>query len=71
VAAPVAAGFVRFLFVLLAGSALGLGAQPWMLFSVVGAAMAVYGLLTALGVRFSQWGPREPLAVQPGLSRSS
>jgi hypothetical protein len=33
--------------------------------------MAVYGLLTALGVRFSQWGPREALAVPPGLSRSS
>jgi Na+-driven multidrug efflux pump len=71
IALPVAAAFLRFLFVLVAGSALGLGAQPWMLFAVVGAAMALYGLLTALGVRFTSWAPRAPVAVQPGLSRSS
>jgi putative MATE family efflux protein len=63
VAAPVAAAFLRFLFVLVLGSALGAGAHPWMLFSVVGAAMAVYGGLTALGVRLSHWGPRAAAAV--------
>jgi hypothetical protein len=59
----VAAAFLRFLFVLVLGSALGAGAHPWMLFSVVGAAMAVYGGLTALGVRLSHWGPRAAAAV--------
>ncbi|MDB5912555.1 MAG: efflux family protein [Ramlibacter sp.] len=57
VLAPVAAACLRFLVVLVVGRALGAGSQPWMLFSVVGGAMVVYGLLTALGVRYSAWGP--------------
>jgi O-antigen/teichoic acid export membrane protein len=71
VTAPVAAAVLRFLFVLIAGSALGAGAPTWMLFSVVGGAMVWYGLLTALGVRFSHWGPRLPVPAAPGLSRPS
>ena len=71
VTAPVAAAVLRFLFVLVAGSALGAGAPTWMLFSVVGVAMALYGLLTALGVRLSHWGPRLPVPAAPGLSRPS
>jgi putative MATE family efflux protein len=70
VLAPVAAACLRFLFVLVAGHALGAGSQPWMLFGLVGAAMTLYGLLTALGVHFSTWGPRPPTAAA-GLSRSS
>ena len=58
VQAPVAAACLRFLFVLLAGRLLGAGAPPWMLFSLVGGAMALYGVTTALGVRWSAWGPR-------------
>lgn len=71
VTAPVAAAVLRFLFVLVAGVALGAGAPTWMLFSVVGGAMVLYGLLTALGVRWSQWGPRLPVPAAPGLSRPS
>jgi putative MATE family efflux protein len=71
VTAPVAAAVLRFLFVLVAGSALGAGAPTWMLFSVVGVAMVLYGLLTALGVRLSHWGPRLPAPAAPGLSRPS
>ena len=70
VLAPVAAACLRFLVVLVAGHAVAGGGEPWMLFTVVGGAMAVYGLLTALGIRLTAWGPRAaPLA--PGLSRTS
>ncbi|MCG2591194.1 MATE family efflux transporter [Ramlibacter sp. XY19] len=57
VAAPVAASFLRFLFVLLAGHAVArIAPQPWALFAVVGGAMALYGTATALGVWLSKWG---------------
>lgn len=69
VLAPVAAACLRFGIVVVAGSALGSGSPPWILFSVVGGAMAIYGIATALGVRFSHWGPRAA-AAQP-LTRPS
>lgn len=57
VAAPVAASFLRFVFVLAGGQVLSnLQAGPWALFALVGAAMAVYGGATALGVWRSRWG---------------
>lgn len=62
IVAPVAAAILRFGFVVLAGHAAA-GGAPWMLFAVVGGAMALYGVATALGVRFSTWGPRLPAAV--------
>ena len=68
VLAPVAAACLRFLFVLLVGGALAAGSAPWVLFTVVGSAMGVYGLLTALGIRLSHWGaPRvaTPAALTP------
>jgi putative MATE family efflux protein len=71
VTAPVAAALLRFVLVLAGGAALGAGASPWMLFSVVGGAMAVYGLVTALGVRLSTWGPRRPVPAETGLTRPS
>jgi putative MATE family efflux protein len=71
IVAPVGAAVLRFLFVLVAGSALGSGAPPWMLFATVGAAMAVYGVATAIGVRLSNWSPAAPATVASGLSRSS
>jgi Na+-driven multidrug efflux pump len=73
VAAPVAASILRFLLVLIAGHAIAAAVSgPWALFALVGGAMAVYGIVTALGVHFSSWGPRTvapPAAA--GLSRTS
>jgi Na+-driven multidrug efflux pump len=67
VAAPVAASLLRFVFVLVAGHAVASTvAQPWALFAVVGSAMALYGTATAVGVRYSNWGPARPLAAAPG-----
>lgn len=58
VAAPVAASFLRFLFVLAGGQWLAAsGAGPSALFALVGAAMAVFGCATALGVWRTRWGP--------------
>jgi len=73
VAAPVAASLLRFVFVLLAGHAVAAAVpQPWALFAVVGAAMAVYGTATALGVRYSRWQPgTRTVAPASGLSRPS
>jgi Na+-driven multidrug efflux pump len=73
VAAPVAASLLRFLFVLLAGHALAAAVpQPWALFALVGAAMALYGVATALGVRYSTWQPQaRAVAPAAGLSRPS
>jgi putative MATE family efflux protein len=71
VAAPVAAALLRLVFVLAAGAALGSGAPSWMLFSVVGGAMALYGLATLVGVRLSTWGPRAAAPAAAGLTRPS
>jgi Na+-driven multidrug efflux pump len=71
VVAPVGAAFLRFLFVLVVGSALGAGTPPWVLFVLVGSAMVVYGLLTALGIRFTQWGPRAQAVPAAAISRPS
>jgi putative MATE family efflux protein len=65
IVAPLAAALLRFAIVVLAGHAVAASGQPWMLFAVVGGAMALYGVATALGVRFSIWGPKLPTAV-PG-----
>ncbi|HVE52456.1 MAG TPA: MATE family efflux transporter [Ramlibacter sp.] len=74
VVAPVGAAFLRFVFVLGVGTALGSGAAPWMLFATVGGAMAVYGVLTAVGVHFSTWSPAlrpaPPAGPQPPLGPS-
>jgi putative MATE family efflux protein len=56
--APVAAAILRFVFVLLAGHAAAAVGAPWLLFAVVGGAMVLYGVATALGVRFSAWAPK-------------
>jgi putative MATE family efflux protein len=73
VVAPVVASILRFLFVLLAGTAVAsLDTGPWALFALVGAAMVVYGSATAFGVHRTRWGPRPaPVPAAAGLSRSS
>lgn len=72
VVAPVAAALLRFLFVVAAGAMLGRGSQPWMLFAIVGGAMGLYGVLTALGVRWSHWGPRtQHVTAAAAVSRPS
>jgi putative MATE family efflux protein len=72
VTAPVAAAFLRFLFVVLVGSAVASTASLAMLFAIVGSAMGLYGLLTAVGIRLTRWGPRTAAPVAPaGVSRPS
>ena len=72
IAAPVAAAFFRFLFVVLVGGAVASHASLAVLFAIVGGAMAVYGLVTALGVRLSAWGtPSIAPVAQAAVSRSS
>lgn len=73
VVAPVTASVLRFLFVLTVGHAVAAHASgPWALFALVGAAMALYGCVTALGVHFTRWGPAAPArAPAAGLTRPS
>jgi uncharacterized membrane protein YadS len=55
---PVIAATVR--LTLVAGMGYWLserGAEPWQLFALVAAGMAVYGLSTAAAVRLTRWGP--------------
>jgi putative MATE family efflux protein len=55
---PVLAGTVRLLVVLAGGAWLALGsATPAGLFALAAAAMVVYGIGTALAVRWTPWGP--------------
>jgi putative MATE family efflux protein len=57
VGGPVLAGTVRLLMVGVGGCWLASsGAPAWTLFALVGAAMAVFGLGTALSVRMTYWG---------------
>ena len=57
VGGPVLAGTARLLMVALGGWWLAAsGAPAWTLFALVGAAMAVFGLASALSVRFTPWG---------------
>ncbi len=72
VTAPVAASLLRFFFVLGVGNLLAAsGAGPWALFAMVGAAMVVYGSVTALGVHFTQWHSQaHPVAPAAGLKPS-
>ena len=57
VGGPVLAGTARLLLVGLGGWWLASsGAPAWSLFALVGAAMAVYGLGTALSIRVTRWG---------------
>jgi putative MATE family efflux protein len=56
---PVLAATVRLVLVAGAGTWLAsVGAPAWQLFALVGAAMTVYGLATALSVKLTSWGPR-------------
>lgn len=73
VVAPVTASVLRFLFVLAVGNAVAAsGAGPWALFALVGAAMVLYGGVTAVGVHLTRWGaPAAPSAPAAGLSRPS
>ncbi len=57
VGGPVIAGTARLVLVGGGGWLLSsMGAPAWMLFALVGAAMAVYGLGTALAIRLTRWG---------------
>ena len=56
--APVTASVLRFAFVLVVGPLVAAGAGPWALFALVGAAMMIYGGVTAVGVHLTRWGPR-------------
>jgi len=57
VGGPVMAGTARLLLVGVGGWWLASsGAPAWTLFALVAAAMAVYGLGTALSVRLTRWG---------------
>jgi putative MATE family efflux protein len=57
---PVIAGTLRLLVVAVGGGLLALWQSPaWMVFALVGAGMAVYGLGTVLIVRSTAWGPAE------------
>lgn len=54
---PVLAGTLRLLVVAIGGAALASWqAPPWMVFALVSAGMAAYGLATACIVRFTAWG---------------
>jgi putative MATE family efflux protein len=63
VLAPVGAALLRLVFVVVVGGAVAGAGAPWLLFAVVGAAMTVYGLATALGVRLTPWGPQVAVAA--------
>jgi Na+-driven multidrug efflux pump len=55
---PVMAGGVRLAVVAVGGSLLAYWHAPaWMIFALVGAGMAVYGLCTVLVVKATSWGP--------------
>ena len=57
VGGPVLAGTIRLVLVGLGGWWLAsTGAPAWTLFALVGAAMAVFGLSTALSIRLTRWG---------------
>jgi len=57
VGGPVLAGTARLLLVGVGGWWLASsGAPAWALFALVGVAMAVYGLGTALAIRVTRWG---------------
>jgi Na+-driven multidrug efflux pump len=59
---PVLAATARLVFVAAVGAMLvWLGAPVWALFALVGAAMAVYGLVTAAAVYFTPWGAVRPV----------
>lgn len=74
ITAPVAASILRFGCVLAAGHLVAASASgPWALFALVGAAMVLYGTVTALGVHWSAWRaqPKAAPAAAAGLSRPS
>jgi len=73
VVAPVGASILRFAFILLLGPVVvAAAAAPWALFALVGAAMAVYGIATALGVHYSTWrAPPPRVAPAAGAMRPS
>ncbi|MDB5880703.1 MAG: efflux family protein [Ramlibacter sp.] len=59
---PVLAASARLVFVAGVGALLVWQAAPvWTLFALVGAAMAVYGLVTAAAVYFTVWGTPQPV----------
>ncbi len=56
---PVLAGTIRLVVVLIGGLWLvNIDAQPWMLFALVGVAMAIYGLASAFSLWIADWGPQ-------------
>jgi Na+-driven multidrug efflux pump len=61
---PVLAASARLALVAVVGAVLvSAGAPVWTLFALVGAAMAVYGLVTAGAVYFTEWGAARPMAA--------
>ena len=66
---PVLSASVRLALVAVAGFWLRAHQAPaWHYFALVGLAMAVYGLSTALSVRLTRWGPKSPLrATAPAI----
>jgi hypothetical protein len=57
VGGPVLAGTLRLLMVGFGGWWLvSINAPAWTLFALVGAAMVVFGLATALSIRLTRWG---------------
>jgi putative MATE family efflux protein len=63
---PVLAATVRLALVAGVGSWLSArGAEPWELFALVAAGMALYGLSTAAAVRLTRWGPALTPAPTP------
>lgn len=72
VTAPVAAAFLRFLFVVAVGTAVASTASLAVLFGIVGGAMVLYGVLTSIGIRLTPWGARAAAPLAPaGISRPS
>jgi Na+-driven multidrug efflux pump len=56
---PVLAGTLRLALVAAVGGWLTTWASPvWMIFALVGAAMAAYGLATAAAIYFVDWSPK-------------
>ncbi len=63
VTAPVVASVLRFAVVFVGGPLVAAQATgPWAIFLLVGAAMFVYGTVTALGVHFTRWRGAVPAA---------
>ena len=68
---PVIAASVRLLLVAGVGTWLSArGAEPWQLFALVAAGMAIYGVATATAVRLTRWGPAPARALRAAAAVS-